>query len=50
MNSIIQLMYNIPILVKYVMEISIDNNLDDNIINCIIYISISNIVSNLLPA
>ena len=43
MNSIIQLMYNIPILVKYVMEISIDNNLDDNI-------SISNIVSNLLPA
>lgn len=36
-------MYNIPILVKYVMEISIDNNLDDNI-------SISNIVSNLLPA
>ena len=28
MNSIIQIMYNIPILVKYVMETNIDSNLD----------------------
>ena len=28
MNSIIQIMYNIPILVKYVMETNTDSNLD----------------------